>query len=91
MLFFLRLCVLVDPLGGGNMFQANQAAQMVENITGGSESFMFGYRWVFGLLMAIFVGIVTSLGYQIHCKSDRQNCTIHGSNLCWGGHLGDHS
>jgi AGCS family alanine or glycine:cation symporter len=44
--------------GGGNMFQANQAAQMVENITGGVDSFMYGYRWVFGLLMAICVGIV---------------------------------
>jgi AGCS family alanine or glycine:cation symporter len=31
---------------------------MVENITGGVDSFMYGYRWVFGLLMAICVGIV---------------------------------
>lgn len=54
--------------GGGNMFQANQAAQMVENITGGAESFMYGYRWVFGLLMAIFVGIVIIGGIKSIAK-----------------------
>lgn len=54
--------------GGGNMFQANQAAQMVENITGGADSFMFGYRWIFGLLMAIFVGIVIIGGIKSIAK-----------------------
>ena len=44
--------------GGGNMFQANQAFQLVENITGGSESFLHGRGWLFGLVLAIFVGIV---------------------------------
>lgn len=44
--------------GGGNMFQANQAFQLVENITGGEASFFHGKGWLFGLVMAILVGIV---------------------------------
>lgn len=44
--------------GGGNMFQANQAFQLVESITGGEQSFLYGKGWLFGLILAIFVGIV---------------------------------
>ena len=40
------------------MFQVNQAFQLVENITGGNESFLHGRGWLFGLVMAVFVGIV---------------------------------
>ena len=50
--------VIGGSFGGGNMFQVNQAVQLFEHMTGGEESFMFGYRWVFGLVMAILVGIV---------------------------------
>ncbi|WP_299112255.1 alanine/glycine:cation symporter family protein [uncultured Winogradskyella sp.] len=50
--------VIGGSFGGGNMFQVNQAAQLFEHMTGGEESFMNGYRWVFGLVMAILVGIV---------------------------------
>jgi AGCS family alanine or glycine:cation symporter len=64
---FAIMCI-GGSFGGGNMFQANQAAQMVENITGGTDSFMYGYRWVFGLLMAIFVGIVIIGGIKSIAK-----------------------
>jgi AGCS family alanine or glycine:cation symporter len=64
---FAIMCI-GGSFGGGNMFQANQAAQMVENITGGTQSFMYGYRWVFGLLMAIFVGIVIIGGIKSIAK-----------------------
>jgi len=50
--------VIGGSFGGGNMFQVNQAAQLFEHMTGGEESFIHGYRWVFGLVMAVFVGIV---------------------------------
>ena len=40
------------------MFQVNQAFQLVENITGGENSFLHGKGWLFGLIMAVFVGIV---------------------------------
>lgn len=44
--------------GGGNMFQVNQAFQLVESITGGEASFFHGRGWLFGLIMAVLVGIV---------------------------------
>lgn len=50
--------VIGGSFGGGNMFQVNQAFQLVENITGGSDSFIHGKGWLFGLVMAILVGIV---------------------------------
>ena len=50
--------VIGGSFGGGNMFQVNQAAQLFEHMTGGQESFINGYRWVFGLVMAVLVGIV---------------------------------
>lgn len=50
--------VIGGSFGGGNMFQANQAFQLVENITGGDASFLHGKGWLFGLVMAILVGIV---------------------------------
>lgn len=50
--------VIGGSFGGGNMFQVNQAFQLVENITGGEASFLHGRGWLFGLIMAIFVGIV---------------------------------
>ncbi len=50
--------------GGGNMFQANQAFSMVESITGGDDSFLHGNGWMFGIVMAILVGIVIIGGIQ---------------------------
>ena len=50
--------VIGGSFGGGNMFQVNQAFQLVEHITGGNESFLHNRGWLFGLIMAIFVGIV---------------------------------
>ncbi len=50
--------VIGGSFGGGNMFQVNQAVQLFEHMTGGQESFIFGYRWVFGLVMAVLVAIV---------------------------------
>ncbi len=44
--------------GGGNMFQANQAFKLLENITGGDASFLHDRGWLFGLVMAVLVGIV---------------------------------
>ncbi|MFT5645321.1 MAG: AGCS family alanine or glycine:cation symporter, partial [Janthinobacterium sp.] len=40
-------------LGGGNMFQANQAHAQLVNITGGTESFLSGNGWITGLIMAL--------------------------------------
>ena len=50
--------VIGGSFGGGNMFQVNQAFQLVENITGGEASFLNGKGWLFGIIMAVLVGIV---------------------------------
>ena len=50
--------VIGGSFGGGNMFQVNQAFQLVENITGGETSFLHEKGWLFGVVMAVFVGIV---------------------------------
>lgn len=50
--------VIGGSFGGGNMFQVNQAFQLVEHITGGNESFLHDRGWLFGLVMAVLVGIV---------------------------------
>ena len=54
--------------GGGNMFQVNQAFQLVEHITGGEASFLHGNGWIFGLVMAVLVGIVIIGGIKSIAK-----------------------
>lgn len=54
---FAILCV-GGSLGGGNMFQANQAFKMVEFITGAEQSVLHQRGWLFGIILAILVGIV---------------------------------
>jgi len=50
---FAVMCI-GGSFGGGNMFQANQAFQLFSYQTGVGA----GYGWLFGVVMAIFVGIV---------------------------------
>ncbi len=54
---FAIMCI-GGSFGGGNMFQVNQAFQLFQYVTGGEESIIFGKGWFFGLIMAVFVGIV---------------------------------
>ncbi len=42
-------------LGGGNMFQANQAHAQLVNITGGADSFLAGRGWITGVILAAIV------------------------------------
>ncbi len=54
---FAIMCI-GGSFGGGNMFQVNQAFEMVQSVTGGETSFLAGYGALFGLVMAVLVGIV---------------------------------
>jgi len=56
-IIFSVMCI-GGSFGGGNMFQVNQAFKLFEHVTGGSESILYERGWIFGLIMAIFVGIV---------------------------------
>ncbi len=54
---FAIFCV-IGAIGGGNMYQSNQAFEQLVVATGGDESAMVGYGWAFGLVMAVLVGLV---------------------------------
>ena len=56
-IFFAIMCI-GGSFGGGNMFQANQAFEMLQSISGGQEGFLGGFGWLIGLIMAFFVAIV---------------------------------
>ncbi|MBD81671.1 MAG: alanine glycine permease [Crocinitomicaceae bacterium] len=44
--------------GGGNMVQINQATQQFVHVTGGEASIFYGKAWIFGLVMALLVGLI---------------------------------
>lgn len=64
---FAIMCI-GGSFGGGNMFQANQAFNMFQSVTGAEESFIYGYGWAFGIVMAILVGIVIIGGIKSIAK-----------------------
>jgi len=44
--------------GGANMFQANQSFEQFTTITGGDSSWWVGKGWLFGMLLAMLIGLV---------------------------------
>ncbi len=55
---FYALALVVGCLGIGNMFQSNQAYVQFVTITGGPSSFFAERGWLFGLGIALLVGVV---------------------------------
>lgn len=55
---FFAVCCIGGALGGGNMFQANQATAQIVEVTGGDDSFFADLNWLVGLAFAIAVGAV---------------------------------
>lgn len=55
---FFAIMTIGGTLGGGNMFQANQAYQQTVSVTGGDSSFFADKGWLFGLILAVIVGVV---------------------------------
>ena len=64
---FAILCI-GGGITGGNMIQINQSTHQFLFITGGTESFMHGSGWIFGLIIAILVGMVTVGGIKSIAK-----------------------
>ena len=53
------VCCIGGSIGGGNMFQANQAFSQLVNVTGGPEASVLADKgWMFGLILAILTGVV---------------------------------
>jgi AGCS family alanine or glycine:cation symporter len=55
---FYALALVVGCFGIGNMFQSNQAYVQFVIISGGEQSFFADKGWLFGLLIAVAVGLV---------------------------------
>jgi AGCS family alanine or glycine:cation symporter len=55
---FYAASMVLGCLGIGNMFQSNQAAAILIDVTGGSSSFFQDKAWLLGLVMAITVALV---------------------------------
>ncbi|WP_394344932.1 alanine/glycine:cation symporter family protein [Aquimarina algicola] len=62
-ILFSIMCI-GGSFGGGNMFQANQAFKLFEHVVLSQNSLLYGQGWVFGVIMAVFVGIVIIGGIQ---------------------------
>ncbi len=62
------VCAVGGALGGGNMFQANQAFKQVVGVTGGDLSFFADKGWLFGVIMAVIVGVVIIGGIKSIAK-----------------------
>ena len=54
--------------GGGNMVQINQATKQLILVTGGDQSFLFGNSWIFGVVMAMVVGMIIIGGIKTIAK-----------------------
>ena len=55
---FYALALVIGCFGIGNMFQSNQAYVQFVNITGGEQSFFSERGWLFGLILALTIGVV---------------------------------
>jgi len=64
---FAVMCV-GGSFGGGNMFQSNQAFKMFQNRMDYLNVDVAGYGWLFGLIIAVLVGIVIIGGIKSIAK-----------------------
>lgn len=64
---FAILCI-GGGITGGNMIQINQTAHQIIFITGGESSFLNGYAWIIGLIVAILIGMVVVGGIKSIAK-----------------------
>ncbi len=55
---FYAAAMVIGCLGIGNMFQSNQAAAILIDVTGGAQSPFAGQAWVIGVIMAVAVALV---------------------------------
>lgn len=60
---FAIFCV-GGSIGGGNMFQANQSFMQLVAVTGGNDSWLQGLGWLYGIVLALLVGLIVIGGIQ---------------------------
>ena len=66
--YIFAIACLPGTVGGGCMLQTNQATQQFIVITGGDSSFFATHSWIFGLLVAILIGLVIVGGIKSIAK-----------------------
>ncbi len=62
------ICMVGGALGGGNMFQSNQATAQIVAVTGGDDSIFADSPWIIGLLFAAAAGAVIIGGIKSIAK-----------------------
>ena len=62
------ICCVLGSIGAAILFQANQSFQQFYNITGGEAGIMAEKGWLFGLGLALLVGVVVVGGIQSIAK-----------------------
>jgi alanine or glycine:cation symporter, AGCS family len=65
---FFAISAIGGAIGGGNMFQANQATAQIIAVTGGDTSPFVDLRWIIGLVFAVAVGAVIIGGIKSIAK-----------------------
>ncbi|MFC0582314.1 alanine/glycine:cation symporter family protein [Micrococcoides hystricis] len=55
---FYAAGMMIAVLGAGNIFQANQVTAQLVNVTGGTDSPLYGQGWIVGLVLALVAGVV---------------------------------
>jgi len=66
-LIYAVLCIF-GGITGGNMIQINQSTQQMIFITGGEHSFINGYAWLVGVIVAIIIWLVVVGGIKSIAK-----------------------
>ncbi len=61
---FYAAAMVIGCLGIGNMFQSNQSAAILIDITGGEQSWFADKGWLIGVILAIAVGVITIGGIR---------------------------
>ncbi len=62
------ICMIGGAVGGGNMFQSNQATAQIISVTGGEDSFFADAPWILGIIFAVAVGAVIIGGIKSIAK-----------------------
>lgn len=62
------VCMIGGSLGGGNMFQSNQATAQIVEVTGGQDGTFGNLAWLIGVVFAVAVGAVIIGGIKSIAK-----------------------
>jgi AGCS family alanine or glycine:cation symporter len=79
------ICCIGGAIGGGNMFQANQAYTQLMNVTGGEAGILGDKGWLVGLVLAVLVGLVIIGGLKSIARVTSKLVPIMGGIYLFAG------